>query len=222
MTSGGRGLHGLAGVAVLVAAGMSLVAIYFVQMEFVLLGLTDDAGDLVERQAALEAVIQTSSETIRNSFMILGAAGGLFSLAAIAGLKTWPPREDAGLEPRIRVALQGITALLAIVGVSLLFLVISHVDQIRVLLEDSEVAPQPTQLSGELASILNLSLISFVLIGLLGLLHVVAASVAAGPMDEAELEALIEAAEAAAEEAGEDDTAGSDLPTGDSARREDA
>ena len=175
MTAGGRKLHALAGLGVVAMAVICFLAVYSVRTAFNNFPAAVEGGNFEQTLANIKAVVQSASDSMRSGFMILGGAGGLLSLAAIVGLKRIPPHEDEAARQPMRGRIQMVAVLAAVGLASEMFLIIPHVGTLRSFYGDPEMAPKLRDLAAELLGIMNKSLISFGLVGLIGLLQIATA-----------------------------------------------
>lgn len=176
VTNGGRLMHGAGGVAIIATSLICLFVLNNVRSAYMDLTVADaNFGTVAD---ALRAAGESAAATIRSAFMILGTAGGLTTLAALIGLQRIPPAEGEMARQPLRANVQMLTVLVAVAMATTLFLMVPHVGALMRLLENAEAAPKPNELGEQLLGIANKSLISFGLLGGLGLLQIVTALVA--------------------------------------------
>jgi len=185
MTGGGRILHAAGGLGVIVSAAMCGWVVYTVRGEF-LLGLEQGFQKDGPLPPGLLSAIELAPERMRRSFMILGAAGGLFSLAAVAGLKFWPPRPATEGQVFLRRGLQVAAVVVAVALAVAVVQLLPRAEAIRLWLEPAEAAPDPIDVAETLLEILNRSLVAFGLLAFLGWVQMLAAAQAPG-LGDAEL-----------------------------------
>lgn len=204
VTGGGRWLHGIAGMGIVIACSICFFVVHSgaVEIEASTSGFGEDRPEDVLQVA--RSLADSGRDRLRAGFMLLGGSGGLLALAAIAGLKSWPPREDA-FDSRRRAVLAG-ALLLTLLVVGALYSLLMLIDPLQQTLA-GEQGDQRADIIEPLHGILSQARLAFGALAFLGGLQIVAALVAPTMADEEEVERRYAELEAADREAADGEAA---------------
>ncbi|REJ67248.1 MAG: hypothetical protein DWQ31_11775 [Planctomycetota bacterium] len=185
ITSAGRRLHALAGVALLLTAAMIIQALLLVRGEFESLAEQVFMVAPFEEPDSMRLAIASAGRTIRSSFLILTGSGFMLALAGLFGLQRWPPRTASSARRALRIGIMLCCAILTMATAAPVYFAARAAEGLQGCL-DGSLACKPQDLADGLLTINNSSLIAAGILGLLGALQLGAALVAPQPDEDYE------------------------------------